>query len=161
MTAAVARLREEPQLSEAAAAQLSPLTLAYIGDGAYELLLRTLLVRSLHEPVNRLHRRGAALAKAETQSALWGVLEAEERVTDVEAAVYRRGRNARANTHAKHAAIQDYRRATGFEAVCGFLYLSGQTERLLELVEAGLSALDLAASGDGRGEISEARNHGA
>ena len=116
--------------------QYSPLTLAYAGDAAYELVIRTMLVRRANQPVHRLHRQASNLVRAEKQSELAAVLE--PLLTEEEAQIYRRGRNARTGTHARSAGVQAYRRATGFEAVIGFLWLSGQKERMLDLIAAGL-----------------------
>ncbi len=129
----------DTQASDAVTAQVrqySPLTLAYAGDAAYELVIRTMLVRRANQPVHRLHRQASSLVKAEKQSEMAGILE--PLLTEEEAQIYRRGRNARANTHARSAGIQEYRRATGFEAVIGFLWLSGRKERMLDLIAAGL-----------------------
>ena len=116
--------------------QFSPLTLAYIGDAVYELLIRTILVRSVQMPVNRLHRRASQLVNAETQARMAEVLQ--EVFTEEEEAVFHRGRNAKANTRAKNASIVAYRKATGLEAVCGYLYLKGDMERLMSLLGKGL-----------------------
>ena len=93
----------------------SPLTLAYIGDAAYELVIRSLVVEQGNAPVNKLHKRSSRLVKAQTQA------EAAVKLLDVfteeELAVYKRGRNARSHTMAKNAEMTDYRMATGFEAV--------------------------------------------
>ncbi len=119
--------------------QYSPLTLAYIGDGIYELIIRTILVREANTAVSKLHKKAAGLVKAETQSAMMGVYEEMNILTEEEQHVFQRGRNAKANTHAKNASIQEYRRATGFEALCGYLYLKGDVQRLAELVRIGLA----------------------
>ena len=99
----------------------SPLTLAYIGDAAYELVIRSIIVEQGNAPVNKLHKRSSRLVKAKTQA------EAAARLMDVfteeELAVYKRGRNARSHTMAKNAEMTDYRMATGFEAVMGYLHL--------------------------------------
>ncbi len=114
----------------------SPLTLAYIGDGIYELVIRTLLVKQGNCPVNQLHKRASNLVKASAQSAMIAVLE--PLLTEEEKGVYRRGRNAHSPTMAKHATMADYRRATGFEALMGYLYLKEDFERMTELVKTGL-----------------------
>ena len=120
----------------------SPLTLAYIGDGVYELIVRTVLVKRGNCPVNRLHKQASSLVKAASQSAMMEVLESM--LTEEEAGVYRRGRNAHSPTMAKHATMSDYRRATGFEALIGYLYLKEDFTRMTELVHAGLTAQELA-----------------
>ena len=120
----------------------SPLTLAYIGDGVYELIVRTVLVKRGNCPVNRLHKQASSLLKAASQSAMMEVLE--PMLTEEEAGVYRRGRNAHSPTMAKHATMSDYRRATGFEALIGYLYLKEDFTRMTELVHAGLTAQEQA-----------------
>ena len=103
----------------------SPLTLAYIGDAAYEIVIRTILVR-----------HAAGLVKAEKQSAMIEILE--PLFTEEEKQIYKRGRNAKSYTKAKNASTIDYRRATGFEAVMGYLYLKGDYKRMIDLIRAGL-----------------------
>lgn len=114
----------------------SPLTLAYIGDAAFEIVVRTVLVRRANRQVNKLHRMAASLVSAEHQSKMVAVLEPY--FTEEEAHVYKRGRNAKAATKAKNASITDYRRATGLEAVMGYLYLKGDYHRMVDLVELAL-----------------------
>ena len=114
----------------------SPLTLAYIGDGVYELIIRTILVKKGNCPVNRLHKKASSLVKAGAQSAIMEVIE--EELTPEELSVYRRGRNAHSPTMAKHATMADYRRATGFEALMGYLYLKEDYTRMIELVRRGI-----------------------
>ena len=114
----------------------SPLTLAYIGDGVYELIIRTILVKKGNCPVNRLHKKASSLVKAGAQSAIMEVIEKE--LTEEELSVYRRGRNAHSPTMAKHATMADYRRATGFEALMGYLYLKEDYTRMLTLVHMGI-----------------------
>lgn len=117
----------------------SPLVLAYIGDGVYDLIIRTVMVGRGNSHVNHLHQRTSQFVKAHTQSELIGVLMPE--LTEEETAVYKRGRNAKSSTMAKNATVADYRRATGFEALIGYLYLKDQTERLMELILIGLEKL--------------------
>ena len=114
----------------------SPLTLAYIGDGVYELIIRTILVKKGNCPVNRLHKKASSLVKAGAQSAIMEVIE--EELTPEELSVYRRGRNAHSPTMAKHATMADYRRATGFEALMGYLYLKEDYTRMLTLIRMGI-----------------------
>lgn len=114
----------------------SPLTLAYIGDGVYEMVIRTILVKRGNCPVNQLHRKASSLVKASAQSFMMEVIE--PMLTEEEHSVYKRGRNAHSATMAKHATMGDYRRATGFEALMGYLYLKEDFSRIIELVHAGL-----------------------
>lgn len=119
----------------------SPLTLAYIGDGIYELIIRTILVKQGNCPVNRLHKHASSLVKAAAQSAMMETIE--PLLTEEEHSVYRRGRNAHSPTMAKHATMSDYRRATGFEALMGYLYLKEDMPRMIALIRAGIREEDL------------------
>lgn len=121
--------------------QLSPLVLAYIGDSIYDLVIKTWVIEQGNMQVNKLNKKTSSIVKAESQSAMIGVIE--PMLSEPEEAVYKRGRNAKSYTSAKNASIGDYRRATGFEALMGYLYLSGQYERMMELVKAGLESLEL------------------
>lgn len=117
----------------------SPLVLAYIGDGVYELIIRTIIVSKGNIPVNKMHKKSASLVKAGTQSAMMDVLM--EELSPEEITVFKRGRNAKSATSAKNASIYDYRRATGFEALMGYLYLTGQSNRMTKLIQIGLERL--------------------
>lgn len=119
---------------------VSPLTLAYIGDAVYELVIRTVITAEHDESVGRLNKRAQALVSANAQSRMAGILL--PLLTEEEEAVYRRGRNAKSSSTAKNAAVGDYRRATGFEALMGYLYLKGETERMTELIHTALCAED-------------------
>lgn len=114
----------------------SPLTLAYIGDGIYELIIRTILVEKGNTQVNKLHQRASKLVKASAQSAM--IQKLKPYLSEEETAVFKRGRNAKSFTMAKNATMSDYRRATGFEALMGYLYLSEQWDRMLELIRIGI-----------------------
>ena len=114
----------------------SPLTLAYIGDGIYELIVRSVVVNQGNTKASQLHRQTSQLVKAEAQSAMMEFLLPV--MTEEEETVYRRGRNAKSATMAKNATVTDYRKATGFEALMGYLYLKDETERILELVSVAL-----------------------
>ena len=118
----------------------SPLTLAYIGDGVYEVIVRTILVQKGNCPVNQLHRRASSLVKASAQSAMMGIIE--PLLTEDEHQIYKRGRNAHSATMAKNATMSDYRRASGFEALIGYLYLKDNFTRILELVREGIREME-------------------
>ena len=120
------------------AKQYSPLTLAYIGDAIYEVIVRTVLVEKGNAPVNTLHKRASNLVKAEAQKDAF--FRIKELLTEEEMAVFKRGRIAKSYTSAKNATIGDYRIATGYEALFGYWYLSGQTERMLEMAKVAISA---------------------
>lgn len=114
----------------------SPLTLAYIGDDAYDLVIRTYLLGKGNMPVNKLNRMADGLVKAKAQSDMMAFIE--PMLDEEEHAVYKRGRNAKSYTKAKNATVADYRRATGFEALMGYLYLQGRYVRMVELIRAGI-----------------------
>ena len=130
------QLKELFHLEDQDLRSYSPLTLAYIGDGVYELIIRTILGKKGNCPVNRLHKKASSLVKAGAQSAIMEVIE--EKLTPEELSVYRRGRNAHSPTMAKHATMADYRRATGFEALMGYLYLKEDYTRMLTLIRMGI-----------------------
>lgn len=119
--------------------QYSPLTLAYLGDAVYEVIIRSIVVERSNAPVNKLHKRSSTLVKASAQARLIKAIEA--RLTEEEVSVYKRGRNAKSYTMAKNATMTDYRMATGFEALMGYLYLQQEYERIMELVHLGLEAM--------------------
>ncbi|MCR5530368.1 MAG: ribonuclease III [Lachnospiraceae bacterium] len=114
------------------AKQYAPLALAFVGDAVYSLLIRTRLLCEKERTVNHLHKHAADEVKAEAQKEL--MTRILPLLTEEETTVYKRGRNANSHTVAKHASVTDYRIATGFEALLGYLYLNGQTERILELL---------------------------
>ncbi|HIV25618.1 MAG TPA: ribonuclease III [Candidatus Scatomonas pullistercoris] len=124
------------RLPEVNPKQYSPLTLAYIGDAVYELVIRTILVSRANTQVSKLHKKASSLVKAEKQSELVEILEPH--FTPEEEHIYKRGRNAKSYTSAKNAGIVDYRRATGFEAVMGYLYLKGDFRRMMDLIKMGI-----------------------
>ena len=125
-------LTNDQPLSEAEARQYSPLTLAYLGDGVYELLVRERLVRQGNRPNGELHRIATGFVSARAQSnALEKILPL---LTEAETGVFHRGRNSDA-MGGKNVDVVQYKRATGLEALFGYLYLCGQISRLRELFE--------------------------
>lgn len=114
----------------------SPLTLAYIGDAIYELVIRTLVVAEGNSQVNKLHQRTSALVNAKTQANM--IMFLMDELTEEEHRIYKRGRNAKSCTSAKNASVVDYRTATGFEALMGYLYLTKQSTRMMQLIKDGL-----------------------
>ena len=132
--------RELYHLDKPDVREYSALTLAYIGDAVYEIIIRSYIVGKGNAPVERLHKRSSRLVKAETQANL--IMAIEDQLTEEEHAVYKRGRNAKSYTSAKNASISDYRRATGFEALMGYLYMSGRYERMCELIKDALDYLE-------------------
>ena len=114
-------LKEKFSLPQVDIQTYSPLTLAYIGDAAYELVVRTFLVDQGNSRPDKLHRKASSMVKAAAQAAMAEALK--DSLTEEELSVYRRGRNAKSPTMAKNASMSDYRKATGFEALMGCLYL--------------------------------------
>ena len=118
----------------------SPLTLAYIGDGIFDLVIRSIVVGKGNTKASRLHARTSQIVKAHSQSMMAEALE--EVLTEEEADIYRRGRNAKSPTMAKNSSMADYRKATGFEALLGYLYLKDEFERVVELTKIALERLE-------------------
>ena len=115
------------------------LTLAYLGDCIYELAIRTLMVERGISHVSDLNKAVVGLVKATAQRDMLHAIE--DGLTEAETAVYKRGRNVKSSSCPKGATVADYHTATGFEALMGYLYVTGQTQRLLELVESGLKEI--------------------
>lgn len=119
--------------------QYSPLTLAYLGDAAYELVIRTIFVKRANCQPQKLHHQVTSLVSAKAQARMIeGLMDG---LTEEEQAVYRRGKNSKPYTKAKNASMQEYLEATGFEAVMGYLYLREEFERMDELVRRGMELL--------------------
>ena len=129
-------LKEQFALQDIDLKTYSPLTLAYIGDAIYDLLVRTILVKCGNSQVNKLHKRASSLVKAPTQSDMMDKILPH--LTEEEEHIYKRGRNAKSFTMAKNATMAQYRRATGFEAVFGYLYLKGELNRAIDLMKIGM-----------------------
>ncbi|MDF2536739.1 MAG: ribonuclease [Bacillales bacterium] len=131
-------IKQEMSLPDNDIRTYSPLTLAFIGDGVYDLIIRTIIVEQGNAPVNKLHKKVSSLVKAPAQMELFHKIETS--LTEEELSMYKRGRNAKSFTSAKNASITEYRIATGLEALIGYLYLTDQFPRILELVRYGLSS---------------------
>ncbi len=127
----------------------SPLELAFLGDGVYDLMLRVMVMKGGSQSVENLHREKAELACASAQSRMMRYMQPV--LTGEEHAVYKHARNVKSVSAAKNASVVDYRRATGFEALIGYLYLKKEYDRLEELVQIGLDGLqgEAAAGEDG------------
>lgn len=126
-------IKQNMDLEEINITDYSPLTLAYIGDGIYEVIVRTVIVDEANRQVNKIHKSASNLVKAETQAKMIHYIM--DALSEEEVKIYKRGRNAKAVTRAKNASMSDYRTATGFEALMGWLYLTGQSERMMELIK--------------------------
>ena len=129
-------MQEVFQMKEVDVHSYSPLTLAYIGDSIYDLIIKSLVINQGNRQVNKLHKETSMYVQASTQSLMMRAMQ--EELTEEEHAVYKRGRNAKSVSPAKNQSITDYRRATGFEALLGYLYLKKEWKRMLDLVKIGL-----------------------
>ena len=129
----------------------SPLILAYIGDCLYDLAVREYVVSNFPGVVNAVNQKKTTFVCAHAQSEIMGFLIGQGVLTDEEMSVYRRGRNQKSATHNKNSSIQENRRATGFEALIGYLYLTEQYERMIDLEARGITHLQ--ALEDRYGEI--------
>lgn len=111
----------------------NPLVLAYIGDSVYDTFIRTMLVSGGSIQVDKLHKRAIKFVQAKAQAEITEQLQ--HILTEDELDIIRRGRNTKSNNVPKNADVNDYRYATGFEALVGYLYLIGNTARLMEIFE--------------------------
>ena len=117
------------EFTEKEARLLNPLQLALVGDGVYELFIRnSILSNNLELSAHKIHVKAIGYVKAKSQSII--MHEIEDKLTENESYIFKRGRNAKSATVPKNADVRDYRMATGFEALVGYLYLSGNKERL-------------------------------
>ena len=132
-------IKEVLEMKEVEPEGYSPLTLAYIGDSIYDLIIKTKVISEGNKQVKKLHQETSSMVQASAQSEMMRVLQ--PLLTEEEHAVYRRGRNAKSVSPAKNQSLTDYRRATGFEALMGYLYLKKDWKRLLDLMKIGLCSV--------------------
>lgn len=121
--------------------QIGPLKLAYIGDAVYELIIRTILMDERDRSVKKMNKNAQKLVNATTQARIAEVIVPH--LSKSENAVYHRGRNAKTSSVSKHSDIHDYRIATGLEAVFGYWYLTGRTERAVDMLKNALIQLEI------------------
>ena len=120
---------------------MSPLVLAYLGDTVYESYIREHLIRqNINRKVNNLHKLAIQYSKAKAQATI--IHELEDELTEEEMKIFKRGRNQKSHTAPKNADIIDYKYATGFEALMGWLYLTNKSERMMLLIKEGLSIIE-------------------
>lgn len=117
-------------ISESQARQYSPLALAFLGDSVYEVMVREQLLLEANQPAARLHEKKVQLVCAEFQARAFDRIQ--RFLMEEELAVFKRGKNAN-NTVPRHVTAQDYHKATGLEALFGYLHLIGAEQRLTEL----------------------------
>lgn len=121
-------LGKDDILSPEGARNLNPVVLAFVGDAVYSLYVREKLVRGTDFKTGMLQKLASQKVSAHGQSELTEKILPE--LTEEEADIFRRGRNAKKTTRSKHASVGEYNRSTGFEAVLGYLYLTGQYQRI-------------------------------
>lgn len=114
----------------------SPLTLAYIGDAVYDLIVRSYVVAKGNVPNKNLHNETIKHVSAVAQSKLIDKLM--DMLTEDEVSVYRRGKNSKPSSMAKNASQKEYLKATGFEALIGYLFIKGEDDRIFELLKQEL-----------------------
>ena len=120
---------------------MSPLVLAYLGDTVYESYIREHLIRqNINRKVKNLHKLAIQYSKAKAQATI--IHELEDELTEEEMKIFKRGRNQKSHTAPKNADIIDYKYATGFEALIGYLYLSEDKERLEYIVKKGIEIIE-------------------
>lgn len=120
---------------------MSPLVLAYIGDTVYETYIREYLIKkNINKKVNELHKTAIKYVKAKAQASI--IHEIESQLTEEELRIFKRGRNQKSNTSPKNADIVDYKHATGFEALIGYLYLGNESERLDYIINEGIKIVE-------------------
>ena len=134
------QIREVLGLPETDVDSYSPLVLAYMGDCVYDLIIKSMVVSRGNKQVHRMHEETSSYVQASAQSRMMRAMQPH--LTEEEHAIYRRGRNTRSVSAAKNQTITDYRRATGFEALVGYLFLKKRYARLMELVKIGLDSLE-------------------
>ena len=126
------------EFTEKEARLLNPLQLALVGDGVYELFIRnSILSNNLELSAHKIHVKAIGYVKAKSQSII--MHEIEDKLTENESYIFKRGRNAKSATVPKNADVRAYRMATGFEALVGYLYLIGDTERLEFIFNSAIS----------------------
>lgn len=135
-------IKEQFDLTGADPGQYSPLSLAFIGDSVYGAVAKSVVVLRGNCPANSLDRKAVKYVKAVSQSKAADHLIESGILSDEETAVFRRGRNAKSPTSAKNAPVGDYRKATGLEALIGYLYLKGDIKRVVELIGIAVAYLD-------------------
>lgn len=135
------KLKSEFECEDVDLRNYSPLTLAFLGDCVFDLIIRTVIVERGNRAPESLHKKKSAVVKAQTQARMAESIL--ENLSEEELAVYKRGRNAKSYSVAKNASVSDYRKATGFEALLGYLYLQDKEDRVIELIKIALKQLEM------------------
>ncbi len=133
-------ISKKENLPEVIPGEVAPLMLAHVGDAIHEVVIRSIVLSKGNRQIEKVHKNTTRYVNAGAQAAMADILM--EDLTEEELDIYKRGRNAKAYTKAKNASIGDYRKATGFEALMGYLYLSGKTERMVDLLHIAIEKYD-------------------
>ena len=137
----MSKMEESIKMDKIKLITMSPLVLAYLGDTVYESYIREHLIRqNINRKVNNLHKLAIQYSKAKAQATI--IHELEDELTEEEMKIFKRGRNQKSHTAPKNADIIDYKYATGFEALIGYLYLSEDKERLEYIVKKGIEIIE-------------------
>jgi len=131
----------EDVISKDKARQLNPLVLAFVGDAVHSLYVRKRLSLTIDCKTNMLQKNTSKVVKASSQSKQLEGLK--EFLNEDEMDIARRARNTKTNNIAKNSTLSDYKRSTSFEAVMGYLYLTGQHERVIELLNKGFDIIEV------------------
>ena len=133
-------MQEIFQMQEVDIKTYSPLALAYIGDCIFDLIIKSLVLNQGNKQVQKMHKETSRIVQASAQSLM--MREIQKHLTEEEHLVYKRGRNTKTVSPARNQSLTDYRRATGFESLLGYLYLKKEWKRILDLVKIGLDSLE-------------------
>ena len=132
------KIKKQFELTGDDPSQYSPLALAFIGDAVYGMVVKSVVVLSGNCPADKMNSKAVKYVKAVSQSEAADYIVDNGLLKEEELAIYKRGRNAKSPTSAKNAPVGDYRKATGLEALIGWLYLRGETGRVLELLKIAM-----------------------
>lgn len=132
--------KEQFQIKHGSPESYSPLALAYIGDAVFDIMVRTTAVSKVNKQVDKYNKDVSRVVCAPSQAKMISAIQ--DRLTEEEQMIYKRGRNANSHSKARHASWTDYRNATGFEAVLGYLYLKEDFQRLIDVVKMSLDVLE-------------------
>ena len=136
MEQSIKYMKEQLGIKDVDIRTYSPLALAYIGDCVFDMLIRTIIVSKGNMAVQKYHKKVSALVNAHAQAEMITGLEPE--LTEEEQTIYKRGRNSKPSTMAKNASAKEYKTATGMEALLGYLYLTNQYTRLIDIVKRSI-----------------------
>ena len=135
------KIKQEFSCDDVDLRSYSPLTLAFLGDCVFDLIIRTVVVERGNRATEALHKKKSSIVKAQTQAKMAEALLDD--LTEEELTIYKRGRNAKSYTTAKNASMADYRKATGLEALLGYLYLQDNLDRILDLVKTAFNKMEI------------------